>query len=250
VAGPQDLKESIKRLVPAPLLRRRWTRFYWDEFNGAGERELRLLPDLVRSGARAIDVGGNVGTYSFHLSRLASEVETFEPHPDWAWRIRTLALPNVTVHEVALSDHPGEADLAIPLGDVRDVGGMGSLETSVVDPAKASRVVHVKLRTLDDFGFTNVGFIKIDVEGHEEAVLRGGVQTIARDGPTLLIEIEERHNRGGLARIRELLSGHGYAGYFHRPGLDGLQPLETFDAGRDQAEGGSVYINNFVFRRA
>ena len=43
-----------------------------------------------------------------------------------------------------------------------------------------------------------VGFIKVDVEGHEEEVIDGGFRVIARDHPVLLIEIEERHRHGAL----------------------------------------------------
>ncbi len=44
------------------------------------------------------------------------------------------------------------------------------------------------------------------------------LDTIARDRPKLLIEIEERHNADRLARIRERLASLGYTGYFF---LDG-----------------------------
>src|SRR6266568_3035020 len=54
----------------------------------------------------------------------------------------------------------------------------------------AERVVEV--RTLDSFEFSDVAMIKIDVEGHEEAVVAGAEETIRRCRPSLLIESEER----------------------------------------------------------
>ena len=53
--------------------------------------------------------------------------------------------------------------------------------------------IRVPLRTLDSYNLSNIGFIKIDVEGHELDVLRGAEVTLRRDQPNLLIEIENRH---------------------------------------------------------
>jgi hypothetical protein len=130
---------------------------------------------------------------------------------------------------------------------------MASLEACAVPEAALSRTVQVPLRRLDDYAFENVGFIKIDVEGHEESVLRGGLETLQRNRPTLLIEIEERHNSGGLERIREILSQ--YDGFFFLHGKK--TPIADFDPAihqrdEDLAEAmklrrRSSYVNNFLF---
>ena len=59
--------------------------------------------------------------------------------------------------------------------------------------------VKVPMRTLDSYQLSNVGFIKIDVEGHEEAVLHGSSETLRREMPNLMIEIEDRTSRAGIA---------------------------------------------------
>ena len=56
--------------------------------------------------------------------------------------------------------------------------------------------------------FSNVGFIKIDVEGHEHAVLEGATKTIKRNMPNLLVEMEEKHNK---IPINEMISGASIA---------------------------------------
>ena len=53
--------------------------------------------------------------------------------------------------------------------------------------------VMIETRTLVSFNFTNVGFLKIDVEGFERTVLNGARDHIARARPTILVEMEEGH---------------------------------------------------------
>jgi FkbM family methyltransferase len=213
-----------------------------------GERELRLLPELVPRARMAIDVGAHKGVYTHLLSRLCTAVHAFEPNPKMFHVLTRLpALPrNVTAHRVALSDRNGAADLIIP----RDSKGYSTHRGSLHPRKKEEEhcLVPVETRTLDSFDFRNVGFVKIDVEGFEAAVLRGAEQTLRRERPTLLIELEERHSgesiETSLARVRSL----GFDGFFVDNGL--LQPLTDFDpdARHRQALGRGNYVFNFVFR--
>ena len=244
------MREWIKRHLPDPIQRMRWRRFYWSEFNGNGEAELRELPALVPSDKMAIDVGGSVGTYSFHLSRLASSLVVFEPNPLMHWRFPKMNLPNAQLEKVALSDKSGTATLRVP--DNYDQYGLASLEAHVGVAQPDALEYEVEVRTLDSYAFENVGFVKIDTEGHEEAVLRGAGDLISRCHPTFLIEIEEAHNPGGLDRVNTLFKQHGYACSFFDAGI--RKPFSDFDASRDQnpalaARGpGERYINNFIFQ--
>lgn len=61
---------------------------------------------------------------------------------------------------------------------------------------------------LDDIIKDDVGFIKIDVEGHELAVLKGATSLINRCRPVLLVECEERHSPGGTERLFKFLQSH------------------------------------------
>jgi hypothetical protein len=103
----------------------------------------------------------------------------------------------------------------------------------------------------------SVGFIKVDVEGHELAVLLGARKILERDRPAILVEAEERHRPGAVQSIRDLLTPLGYHGFMLDAGR--LSPISNFDATRDQfipadrvdnLNGGNYegrYINNFVF---
>jgi hypothetical protein len=119
--------------------------------------------------------------------------------------------------------------------------------------SSTGRVAEVKVQAvrLDDLEFDGVSFIKIDVEGHEEAVLRGAAATIERHRPFMLIESENRHNPGAVGRVCKLLSDRKYSCFVLKD--DRLMPLSEFDEKRDQDpaalanRSGAIYINNFVF---
>lgn len=85
----------------------------------------------------------------------------------------------------------------------------------------------VAVRRLDGFGFTDVTAIKLDVEGAEEEVLRGGMATLARCQQVLTVEIEERHRVGSTQAVPALLAGLGYAGFYALEGA--WHPAAGFD---------------------
>jgi hypothetical protein len=79
---------------------------------------------------------------------------------------------------------------------------------------------------LDEVYSGDCGFIKIDVEGHQQAVLDGAVETIERCQPRMLVELEERLSPGGLGRARAYFERLGYRGLFVHQGQ--LKPIERF----------------------
>ena len=135
----------------------------------------------------AIDVGTWYGPWTYWLSKRVRDVQSFEPNPLVAEVLRSGVAHNVTVHECAVSDSEGSAELVL-----QDLS-LGSEGTATIVPGTQGAGSHV-VRTvrIDDMGFTDVRFIKIDVEGHEDAVIRGALKTIERDHPVLFVELEER----------------------------------------------------------
>ena len=176
------------------------------------EDELELLPALVPPGATCLDVGANRGVYTVALALVAGpagRVIAVEPQPGplrttVALR-RLLRLRTVEIHRGALGDEPGRLSLVVPhrfgmpvygrsfLGDAPHLGEDDFAEFG------AARTRSVAVTTLDVMaaarGLDRLDFVKCDVEGAEWRVLRGGEETLARNRPTLLLEIEERHTR-------------------------------------------------------
>lgn len=129
-----------------------------------------------------VDVGAHCGLWSRPLASLFAKVTAFEPlqaHRDCF--VRNVALPHVTLHPFALGDKPNVASMR----SVADSTGDSSIA--------ADGDMEVEVRTLDIFALTDVDFIKIDCEGYEAFVIRGGEETIRRDRPCVIVEQKRQH---------------------------------------------------------
>jgi len=210
------------------------------------EAEVNLVPILCSRTKTAIDVGAACGLYTMHMLGYSRAVYAFEPRPDAARALAKEFLgsrPPVHLEAVALSRRSGTASMRLCLKDI----GRSTIEpTATLPDSSGLQRIEVPTRCLDDYGLSGVSFIKIDVEGHEEAVLEGAMETLKRNRPPLLIEIEERYSPGATRRVPESLVSLGYSAHFL---IDGrLRPISEFriDLHQDQA-GGGKYVNNFLF---
>ena len=259
-----DLRGAFLWRIVGPLSSSLHAHLLWEQGRRQGCRELRVVDDLVSAGEVAVDVGANFGLFARRLARLVrpgGHVYVFEPHPHHRERLRCFARSShVTYLPLALSDQAGTAELRIPQLDGAGVESMATLETDV-SPGEAFdedfKSVEVQVETFDRALSCEprpVGFVKCDVEGHELAFLRGASGRLGRDHPTLLLEIEQRHQRRDIGETFALLDQTGYDGWVVRP--HGLAPVETFDVERDQlailrAFGPAAlprdYLNTFLF---
>jgi FkbM family methyltransferase len=143
------------------------------------------------------DVGANVGYYSWVVKSVAPEarVRVFEPDTDnltlLRETIRRAHLRDIVVREVAVSDVRGARlfahdNVSGSTGAIQESGVTYSERYWGVPPS----FVEVDTVSLDDERASAgaVDLIKIDVEGHEEAVIRGALDTIRRDQPIVIFE--------------------------------------------------------------
>ena len=223
--------------------------------------ELLALQSALRPGDVAVDVGANKGSYVWALSRAVSQgrVVAFEPQPALAAALRddcwATGLKNVQVEHAAVSQRSGRMVLAIPGNKLGSPGA--SLEESV-RTRKGASSIEVNVTSLDEYFASEqarVGAIKIDVEGHELAVLRGAAEIIRRDRPLIVCECEARNVAGGrVEALFDWFSALKFEGQFvHR---QRLRPVSEFTPDVHQSREGKRYwdrpdyCNNFIFRPA
>jgi FkbM family methyltransferase len=228
---------------------RLWTQFNIRFRKHHFESEYWLIPLFCSPRKDAIDVGVNMGDFSFYMARYARQVVGFEPNIDLWPHLHRFLNRNVRLESAALSDKAGTAALRY----VEDNTGVATIEgnnpLSMIDRPETIKTRSVVLRTLDSFALSNISFIKIDVEGHEEAVLRGAEATLANNRPAVLVESEDRHNPGAPRRLADWFAERGYAGFFIKQRR--LYPVDMLEAADTDPSNLSVasriYINNFVY---
>jgi FkbM family methyltransferase len=138
------------------------------------------------------DVGAHLGDTIAEMRALKplAEIYAFEPFPEFNSRLRQRYSNDekVSVHEIALSDHSGEASLIT-----------SNLNLSLTGPLKASGEdnvdsIVVPVRTLDDIsrelGVSHISLLKIDAEGHDLAILKGASALLdAKAIDVLVVEV-------------------------------------------------------------
>ena len=264
-AAHQLRQYAIRGKIPAPIL---WTResliggtipprmmlpviawmSYW-----LAKPELRVMKSLVDPARTSIDVGANIGVHTYFLARWSQQVYAYEPNPGLAAFLRRSCARNVTLSPLALSDRVGKATLNVPVIAGRAADPYASLDDHVaelVDDGGAIRRLEISTDRLDSFDFSNVGFIKIDVEGHEASVIAGATATLRRERPTLLVEINQLHHRGDIRDVFEQVMALGYEARF----LFGteLKPIDAFSVEAHQRlplvdQRAGPFVENFVF---
>ncbi len=253
-------KRHLRAICPQPLLNWREARFYAKY----GEVELHVVPYLCRREMDAIDIGSNDGCYVHFLKKHARRVYAFEPLPWLADDLRRkfqhdIAAGTVVISDVALSNASCTSTLRVPIIDGVIVHGCSSVMEGALTKYPQAKEVPIRMEPLDAVYSGHAGFIKVDVEGHEEAVLEGARQTIVRCHPRLQVEVEESLTPGAIARVAAFFRALNYRGYFIFQRQ--LKPIDQFDrrvmqnpehypdlkAGLNARERFGRYIYNFLF---
>jgi len=210
------------------------------------EDEIFVVNAIADRKGIAIDIGANLGIWSYHLSKLFVQVEAFEPIAGYCDVIRNTRRKNISIRNEGLSSKAGNMRLRIPIEDGRLL--LQSTQSADVSWKFKNKVVPIK--TLDEYEFANVKFMKINVGGHEIEVLKGAKKTIISEKPVMIIEIEQRRLDFPMNNIFELLKSYGYEAFF----LSGrkLRHYTEFSYEVDQLPylnnlSSIFYVHNFIF---
>ena len=211
------------------------------------EREMELLDALCDRTATGVDIGAKVGMYTYRIRAHSSDVVAFEPIPLFNHMLRAVFQgKRGRIEPYAVSRCAGTAKLRMPVDHAGThlEYGRSTIEhnnTLVRDVIARVDELEVETRALDDYELARVGFIKIDVEGHELAVLDGAARTVAAHRPNLLIECNDEHQPDAVAKLAAWLAAHQYGAWF----LDGQQ-LSGIDAYKRDEHWRGRGIENFI----
>ena len=203
---PLPFREKLSLLMP-PSLFYRWR---IAEEARSGEPELAILDELVPRGGVALDIGANQGIFAYALSDIADRVIAVEPNPDYAFFARWMLRGRAEVLELALSNESGNATFYVPISDQGMILHFAGSLKRTHSQFPNIKTHNVEVRRLDDFGFTDVRFIKADVEGSEREVLEGARATIARDRPIILLELLSGTHEDPAACTTAICGSFGY----------------------------------------
>ena len=212
------------------------------------EQEINLVKKFIKSGTDSIDVGVYRGVYSYEMSKYSEKVHSFEPNPiifKYINKNLKKFIKNIHLYNFALSNQNKTINLKIP---IRNSNSNKEIFEEYYEMGKAT--IHnennfenyenfeIQTKTIDELSFDNkISFIKIDVEGHELEVIEGAKNTIKKDKPVLLVEIEKQYTKKEVAESINFINSLGYKSYFfNKKDLKSTTELNNLDL-----------FNNFIF---
>ncbi len=176
------------------------------------EPEFHILHEFVSPGDWVIDVGANVGYYTKKFSDLVGphgRVIAVEPVPETfsflASNVLQFAHRNVTLLNLAASDSAAIVRMEVPV----DAAGLHDYFGAAITNAQSG--MEIMTATLDSLNISRrIAVLKIDTEGHDDAVIAGAFALVSRDHPVMIVEDPSAAMAQRLAElgyVRETLSG-------------------------------------------
>jgi FkbM family methyltransferase len=211
-----------------------WTVFYYGAYSVNELRLLAALADALRAHGKPVsffDVGANIGHHTLFMSRHADKVFSFEPYAvvrdEMKRKLARAGVSNATVFPVAMGNRNETALFHPPTGANQGTGTLGDMLPENV----SADGISVDVVRGDDFLTANhlppISLLKMDVEGFEVNALEGLRETLWRDRPPILMEIQPEVGSGPRrsAGIESLLYpdhllfevGNSLGGYSLRP---------------------------------
>ena len=241
----KDLEFFIKKIFfsQSYLLKKRLKRAIDNNY----EKELSLIERFANKSRDAIDGGVYRGGYSLKLSQNCKFVHSFEPNPllfPYLSKNLEKIIKNIKLYNLALSNKDSETVLKLPIrsrsifkDNIEELYQLGAASIHPNNEFENFKKVPVNTEKLDNLSINNIGFIKIDVEGHELEVIEGAKKTIIKNKPILLIEIEKRHSKRSVEETIGFINNLNYNCYFVKD--EDLRPIVELND--------KNLVNNFFF---
>jgi len=197
------------------------------EQNDWFEDEIKFLRRLLQPGQKVIDIGANYGVYTLSMAQTVGatgEVWAFEPASSTAELlakgIEANGFSHVVLEQSALSSASGTAQLSL-----NENSELNALVTDGLSTDESEAVPLVTIdECMDKYGWQDIAFMKIDAEGEEANILKGGKRFFGELSP--LIEYEIKAGEDLHMELVQHFAEIGYDSYRLVPGLNLLVPFD------------------------
>ncbi|CAN1210390.1 FkbM family methyltransferase [Tumidithrix helvetica PCC 7403] len=196
------------------------------------EAEMELWRDRIQPGMTVIDVGANVGVYTFSAAQRVGKSGKAIAIEPFSGCVRCLEetrrvnqLEWVSIHAGAASDRHGTAQLS--LNSASELNELAIAEDST---SQSGRFETVACFTLDSLiereNLSRVDWLKLDAEGHEMQILAGSERLLKEFAPSILYE-NVAVDRASNTAVADFLQQQGYQLFRYRPHLKQLLPIHS-----------------------
>ena len=145
---------------------------------------------FVKDFGVAVDIGANVGLWSRDLVRKFAHVIAIEPVVDFQECMRkNVPMENIEIWPIALGTEDTSIDMIITKGNT----GHSHIDKDTIGTGK------VEMKRLDSLHFDRIDYMKIDCEGYEMQILKGGEHTIRTHQPVIVVE-QKLHTDTGITK--------------------------------------------------
>lgn len=163
----------------------------------------------VPVGGVVVDVGANVGEFSMAIAEQGGRVYACEPDPGPfpSLRKNLATMDNASCHKVAFGEQPGQLPFYI---------SSEHNDSSFIEPETGvERVENIAVSTIDQFcaeeGLTDVSLLKVEAEGYEPEILRGGIKMLSKSVRQVVVDGgPERYGQPTIDECDEILKDAGF----------------------------------------
>ena len=197
--------------------------------------EMDTFRNFITKNTYVLEVGANIGAHTVGLARLCKYIDAVEPQPQIFQNLATNVfinnLQNVGLHNIGLGSENG--CMCVPLTDYNAEGNFGGISLSASLEEPMSAVVEIlPLDSFVDHKWDRDVFLKVDVEGMEEEVLRSGPKFLSHHRPVMYVENDRPDKSKSLI---EFIKSNSYNLYWDTPKL--FNPSNFFGKKEDKYPG-------------
>ena len=178
----------------------------WIYKNDVTERPLIYwaIDNFASKDKNFVDIGAHLGIYSWTFAKYSNHVYSFECNPKtFCYLAANIALHDVTNNVTLFNNALGNKEDTLDYIIRNNEGGENGFIIKNEDDSKCKRKL-IKISKLDSFNLTNIGLIKIDVEGFEKEVLEGAAETLKNNNYPPIIFESWAESRTSVDNVKEL----------------------------------------------